>query len=180
MEEDNDMFELREIYHPTFILMIVGFFISFMSLCVGISIIDMMLKQLDIIENNGTPIFDVMKNNGVTLSFEIYLFSIVNCLVSTDYWIINKERELCIYKAFGWSNKDLIKLIMKEILFIPLICLLLSVFAVVTVKKSRYLSIEINIFFVVSVIILLIITLFISLIIPVYRILKLSPSDVVK
>lgn len=69
---------------------------------------------------------------------------------------------------------------MKEILFIPLICLLLSVFAVVTVKKSRYLSIEINIFFVVSVIILLIITLFISLIIPVYRILKLSPSEVVK
>lgn len=90
MEEDNDMFKIREIYHPTFILMIVGFFISFMSLCVGISSIDMMLKRLDVIENNGTLIFYVMKNYGVALSFEIYLFSIVNCLDSTDYLRINK------------------------------------------------------------------------------------------
>ena len=121
------MFKLREICHPTFILMIVGFFVSFMSLTIGISSIDMILKRLDIIENSGTPIFDAMKNNGVTLSFEIYLFSIVNCLVSTDYWIINKERELSIYKAFGWSDRELIKRIMKELMIILLICLLLSI-----------------------------------------------------
>ncbi|MGN1404869.1 MAG: FtsX-like permease family protein [Erysipelotrichaceae bacterium] len=173
------MFKLREICHPTFILMIVGFFISFMSLSIGISSIDMMLKQLDIIENNGTPIFDVMKNNGVTLSFEIYLFSIVNCLVSTDYWIINKERELSIYKAFGWSNKDLIRLIIKELMIILLICLSLSVLTVITIMKTEYFTVEINMFFIISMLFLLIVTLFISMIIPVYRIFKISPVEAI-
>lgn len=131
------MFKLREICHPTFILMIVGFFVSFMSLTIGISSIDMILKRLDIIENSGMPIFDAMKNNGVTLSFEIYLFSIVNCLVSTDYWIINKERELSIYKAFGWSDRELIKRIMKELMIILLICLLLSILTVAAVIQTE-------------------------------------------
>ena len=180
MEEDNDMFKLREICHPTFILMIVGFFISFMSLTIGISSIDMILKRLDIIENSGTPIFDVMKNNGVTLSFEIYLFSIVNCLVSTDYWIINKERELSIYKAFGWSDRELIKRVMKELMIILLICLLLSILTVGAVIQTEYFSIEINYFFILSMTILLIVTLFISMFIPVYRILKISPAEVIK
>lgn len=174
------MFKLREICHPTFILMIVGFFISFMSLTIGISSIDMILKRLDIIENSGTPIFDVMKNNGVTLSFEIYLFSIVNCLVSTDYWIINKERELSIYKAFGWSDRELIKRIMKELMIILLICLLLSILTAAAVIQTKYFSIEINYFFILSMTILLIVTLFISMVIPVYRILKISPAEVIK
>lgn len=170
------MFKLREICHPTFILMIVGFFISFMALCIGISYVDMILKQLYLMDNGDTPIFDVMRNSGIMLSLQIYLFSIVNCLVSTNYWIINKERELSIYKAFGWSGIELIGLIVREFIKLLLICLFISLLTVMAIINI----VEINLFFIISMIVLLAVTLFIFLIIPVYRILRLSPAEVIK
>ena len=65
-------------------------------------------------------------------------------------------------------------------MIILLICLLLSILTVAAIIQTEYFSIEINYFFILSMTILLIVTLFISMVIPVYRILKISPAEVIK
>lgn len=106
---------LKEICKPTTILMMIGFSISFTSVLSGISSVDSALSSISSMNSDNTPIYSVMGNTGMTLALEICLFSIANCLVATNYWIITKHREMAIRKAFGWSNRQLIGLVFKEI-----------------------------------------------------------------
>lgn len=106
---------LKEICKPTTILMMIGFSISFTSVLSGISSVDSALSSISSMNSDNTPIYSVMGNTGMTLALEICLFSIANCIVATNYWIITKHREMAIRKAFGWSNRQLIGLVFKEI-----------------------------------------------------------------
>ena len=99
--------KLKRKCRPTTILLAIGFSISIMSVLVGISAINDILTSLAEADQE-IPIFNTMQNTGISLALSIYLFSIVNCLVVTNYWIITKRRDMAIRKAFGWSNYNLI------------------------------------------------------------------------
>ena len=79
--------KLKRKCRPTTILLAIGFSISIMSVLVGISAINDILTSLAEADQE-IPIFNTMQNTGISLALSIYLFSIVNCLVVTNYWII--------------------------------------------------------------------------------------------
>lgn len=117
----------------------------------------------------------------MTLALEIYLFSIANCLVTTNYWIITKHREMAIRKAFGWSNMQLICLVLKEMGTILAISMAVCSVLLVIINSSDvpFLSIHLSSFFIAGTVLLLLLTLLVASIIPINRIMKIHPAEVI-
>lgn len=172
--------KLKRKCRPTTILLVIGFTISMVSVLIGISTINSILLSLS--QNaSDTPIFLTMQNTGLSLVLSIYLFSISNCFVVSNYWIITKRREMAIYKAFGWSNARLIFSIISEMAIILFISLCMGIIIIIIFSRlsSGIISIDITPFLLCSTILLLLFTLGLSVIIPVAHILKIHPAEVI-
>lgn len=172
--------KLKRKCRPTTILLATGFSISIMSVLVGISAIHTILTYLAEADQE-TPIFNTMQGTGISLALSIYLFSIANCLVVTNYWIITRRRDMAIRKAFGWSNDNLICEVVSEMAQILLVslCLAFILIEIFSRMTEGVLSIQITPFFLCVTLLLLFFTLVISVIVPVIRILKIRPAEVI-
>lgn len=172
--------KLKRKCRPTTILLILGFSISIVSVLVGISIINDILTSLAKTDQV-IPIFTTMQNTGISLVFSIYLFSIANCLVVTNYWIVTKCRNVAIRKAFGWSNYNLICEVMSEMakLLIVSLCIGFVLIEVFSLMTEGAISIHITPFFLCGTLLLFFLTLVFSAVVPVIRILKIHPAEVI-
>ena len=164
----------------TALLLTAGFAVSLTALLIGISAVDAVLESLK--QAGGEiPILDTMRNTGISLGCSIYLFSVSNCLVVTNYWILTRRRELAVCKAFGWSVPDLIRRITAEMAQILLVSfgvgLLLT--RVLSRLTAGILSVRITPFFLGGTLLLLLVTLGLSAAIPAVRIVKLQPAEVI-
>ncbi len=171
---------LKRKCRPTTFLLIVGFAISLTSVLIGISSVNSLISSLSEMDSK-TPIYLTMQNTGLSLALAIYVFSVANCLVVTNYWIITKRRDMAIRKAFGWSNRRLICLIISEMVGTLTISLVISagLLAVLENWDTALFSIELTPFFVIGTCGLLLFTLFVSVLIPAIQILKIRPAEVI-
>lgn len=172
--------KLKRKFKPTTIFLVVGFAISMMSVLLGISMVNSILISLAETDSDA-PILLTMQNMGVSLALSIYIFSIANCFVVTDYWIVTMRKDCAIRKAFGWSNRHLICSViaeMAEILFVSL-CIGFALIMVFSHLVSGFISVNITPFFLCGTLVLLLFTLWLSAIIPIARILKIHPAEVI-
>lgn len=164
----------------TSILLVVGFAISFTAVLIGISSVN---SALIVTQKTGQtmPLYDTVKATGMSLAISIYAFSVVNCIVVTNYWIITRRRDMAIKKAFGWSDMRLLREISAEMSWLILIGLLISGCALAVLMNLRgdLFSLRITPFFVVGTAALLLLTLIISAIVPFIRITKIRPAEVI-
>ena len=165
---------------PTTFLLIVGFAISLTSVLIGISSVNSLINSLSEMDSD-TPIYLTMQNTGLSLSLAIYVFSVANCLVVTNYWIITKRRDMAIRKAFGWSDGQLIRMIISEMAGTLAISFVISICLLAALKNwnATMFSIELTPFFVLGTCGLLLFTLSASVLIPVIWILKIRPAEVI-
>ena len=172
--------KLKRKCRPTIVLMIAGFAVSFTSVMTGISTINALLEELSKADGE-TPIYWTMQNIGLSLALAIYVFSVANCLVVTNYRIITKRRDMAIRKAFGWSNGQLIRMIVSEMAGTLGISFFLSLILLAGLRcvASELFFIELTPFFVLGTCGLLLFTLCIAVSIPMVRILKIRPAEVV-
>ena len=172
---------MKSLNKPTMILMLIGFVISFTCVMIGISSLNTIMESLRTSESQDTPLYSVMENSGMSLALELYVFSIANCFVVTNYWIITKQREMAIRKAFGWTNRQLILLIVTEMSKILTLGLFVSLVMTGIVKAFgvKYFSIHLTPMFVAETALMFVITLIVASVIPSIRILKVRPAEVV-
>ncbi len=170
---------LKRKCRPTTILLIIGFAVSLTSILIGISSINSILISLS--ETDGdTPIYLTMQNTGLSLALAIYIFSIANCLVVTNYWMIAQRHDMAIYKAFGWSNIQLIGAIIADMagtLFISL-CISIVLLGLLERWNTALFSVQLTPFFLIGTLILLLFTLAVSTAIPIVKIMKIHPAEV--
>ena len=129
-----------------------------------------------------TPILLTMENTGLSLAFSIYLFSVANCLVVANYWILTKRKDMAVRKAFGWSNKNLMAYITKEmgvILAVSLLFCALALTALAALSPEQF-AFTVTPLFLLSTAGLLLFTLCIAVSVPFYRILKIRPAEVIE
>ena len=172
---------IKKICRPTTILMIIGFSISFTSILIGISSINSVMVSLRDMDTDTVPVYSVMENTGMSLALELYIFSIANCLVITNYWVITKHREMAIRKAFGGSTQQLIILVVSEMSKTLCASMLSSALLLTVIETfgANLFSLHLTPFFVLSLAAMLMLTLLIASIIPVLRILKIKPAEVI-
>ena len=175
------LYRFKRACKPTTFLLVIGFSISLTAVLVGISAMNSLLPELTAAEVD-LPILQTMQNTGFMLSASIYSFSILNSFVVTNYWIITKRRNFAIRKAFGWTNKQLIDLIGKEmtaILFVSF-CISLGILLLIAHMDHDMLSVRLTPAFILETGALMLITLFFSMIVPTRRVFKIEPAEVIE
>ena len=171
---------LKRKCRPTTVLLVIGFAISLTSVLIGISSINSILISLSEMDGD-TPIYLTMQNTGLSLALAIYIFSIADCLVVTNYWMITQRRDVAIYKAFGWSNIQLIGAIIADMagtLFISL-CISIVLLGLLEHWNTALFSVQLTPFFLIGTLILLLFTLAVSTAIPIVKIMKIRPAEVI-
>ena len=177
---DTMIYQLRRKLGATSIHLIVGFAISFTAVLIGISSVNSALIAMK--EAGQTePIFDTMRQTGMSLAISIYAFSVVNCIVVTNYWIITRRKNIAIKKAFGWSDIRLLNEICIEMGALILVGLVISVciLAVLMNWREDLFSLRVTPFFIMGTVALLLLTLIISAIVPFEKIIKIHPAEVI-
>ena len=174
------IYQLKRKLGATSALLVVGFAISFTAVLIGISSVN---SALIVMKETGqtAPIYDTMKQTGMSLAISIYAFSVINCIVVTNYWIITRRRNLAIKKAFGWSNLRLLGEIsaeMGELIVIGLIISACVLAALINWREDLF-SIRLTPFFVIGMAALLFLTLIISATVPFIKIIKIHPAEVI-
>ena len=166
--------------NPATLLLTVGFSISLTSILIGISTVSSILDALSDVKSEA-PIYLTMENTGLDLALAIYLFSIANCLVITNYWIITRRRDMAIRKAFGWSNRNLVEMIVAEMarLLATSFCGSIVLLVLLNRWNSAMFTVHLTPLFLISTLVVLLLTLTLSVSIPTIRILKIRPAEVV-
>ena len=174
------IYQLRRKLGATSILLIVGFAISFTAVLIGISSVNSALIAMKE-AGQAEPIFDTMRQTGMSLAISIYAFSVVNCIVVTNYWIITRRKNIAIKKAFGWSDIRLLNEICVEMGALILVGLVISVciLAVLMNWREDLFSLRVTPFFIMGTVALLLLTLIISAIVPFEKIIKIHPAEVI-
>lgn len=165
---------------PASILLIVGFAISVTSVLIGIRAVHAILQFLT--ESNGeTPIYLTMQNTGLSLAGAIYVFSVANCIVVTNCWMIMRQSEMAIRKAFGWTNRNLVSMISREMAKLLAAGIGVSLVLVCGLRNfdTDLLCMDFTPFFILGTVGMLLLTLAFSLVIPLARILKIHPAEVI-
>ncbi len=174
------VYRIKRKLNATAMLLIIGFVISFTAVLIGISSVNSVLIAMKK-TSQAAPVFDTMRQTGISLAMSIYAFSVVNCVVVTNYWIITRRRDMAVKKAFGWSNIRLLLEISFEMSELIFIGFLLSSFVLIALInwKAGLFSITLTPFFVIGTVALLIFTLIVSLVVPFTKIMKIRPAEVI-
>lgn len=174
------IYRLKRKIAATSMLLMIGFAISFTAVLIGISSVN---SALIVMKETGQtePIYDTMRQTGMSLAISIYAFSIINCIVVNNYWIITKRRDFAIKKAFGWSDLRLLGEIAVEMGGLIMVGLAISFFVLAMLMNWRkdLFSIRITPFFLSGTVALLLLTLIISSIVPFLKIIKIRPAEVI-
>lgn len=172
--------KFRRKCRPTVLLLIFGFAVSFTAVLTGIGTLQSLLAALAKMDRE-VPIYETMQNTGLSLALAIYVFSVANCLVVTNYWILSRRRDLAIRKAFGWTNRQLTGMIAWEIAetLAASLCISGVLLALLNTGNAGAFSLRLSPFFVLGTLILLLFTLFVSVLIPAVRILQIHPAEVI-
>ena len=171
---------MRRNLRPTTVLLMGGFSVSLTAVLIGISSVD---AVRDALAQTGSeaPIYTTMQNTGLSLALSLYLFSVVNGFAVTNYWIVTRQREMAIRKAFGWSNRQLVGLVARELAWQLGGSLGISALLLVVLAKENggVFVLRLTPFFLLGTGVLLLLTLFFAMLAPVVRILKIRPAEVV-
>jgi ABC-type antimicrobial peptide transport system permease subunit len=171
--------KLRRRCRPTTFLLIIGFAISLTAVLIGISSVNAVISAISEMGSEA-PIYSTMQNTGLSLALAVYLFSIVNCFAVTNYWMAARRREMAIRKAFGWSNGQLMGLTVREMGGLLAVSLGISAGVLTVLEKgSRIFSWELTPFFLLGTFALLLLTLFLAVLVPIIRIFKIQPAEVI-
>ena len=168
---------------PTAWLLMAGFAIAMTTMIVGVGLLQESLAEIQKVANElDIPLLQTMQDTGFTLMVCLYFYSIINCMVVANFWIISKRRDLAIRKAFGWSVPGLIGFIAGELLKILFCSMMISVFLIVLLRTSmpEYFAFQVTISILAGTVVILLLTLGLSLIVPVIRIIQIKPKEVVE
>ncbi|AEE95840.1 ABC transporter permease [Mahella australiensis] len=119
----------------------------------------------------------------VNIYFLIYFFAIINCIIVSEFWIEQRKREIAIRKAFGMSNLQIIGMLFREMLGISCFAAILCVFLQIIFSKliGNIFNIYIGASFgdVITMIAMIVATSLAVILVPVYKIINMSPSQAV-
>lgn len=135
-------------------------------------------------DNNIDALSYAMNNTEASVVLFIYLFSIANCVIISEFWIEQRRVEVAIKKAFGFSNFKIVKDIFKEMLLNCLLAGTACYFVQLCISKiigyaSGYV-IKADIKEILLMVVFTIVTAVIIILFPVWQIIRIAPAQAIK
>lgn len=135
-------------------------------------------------DNNVDALSYAMNNTEASVVLFIYLFSIANCVIISEFWIEQRRVEVAIKKAFGFSNFKLVKDIFREMLINCVLAGTACYFVQLGISKiigyaSGYV-IKADIKEILLMVVFTIVTTVIIILFPVWQIIRIAPAQAIK
>ncbi|MBQ4282900.1 MAG: ABC transporter permease [Lachnospira sp.] len=135
------------------------------------------------INNTGeSTVEKTLGKENLKVNIIVYIFCLFNCMVMSEFWIIQRKKDLAIKKAFGMSDYKIIVEIAGNILALSLVALvgffvIYGVFVILPVDLG--IKVTFNLFTCVSTVAAVLVTVIITMIYPIYKVLRFQPVNVI-
>lgn len=135
----------------------------------------------DDIERN-MSIFSGLFSGKTILGLLLYLFASINVMIISFYWVNVRKREVAIRKAYGATNREIIVLLLKEMLFIITISAFIAFLTQMLIQFIKGNGVILSNWVMISLfyLMMIIIAAFISILIPIRYVLRIQPAEGVK
>ncbi len=133
-----------------------------------------------IVKSTGKSTFaNTLAKENFKVNVIVYIFCILNSMVMSQFWIIQRKKELAIRKTFGMSNLRIILVIAGNVLSLILTAfiifiVIISVMWMVNAEIVKWFAFNVVSFIVIIMTIIL--TAAVIMIYPIYRIIRFNPA----
>ena len=115
-----------------------------------------------------------LEKENIRVNIMVYIFCLLNCVIISVLWIIQRRKELAIKKTFGYGNGRILFEIAANIvamMFISFI-IFIALYGIYRIFQSDRtgLVIEVNLFSIISVLVLFLVTTVITMTYPICKI----------
>ena len=129
--------------------------------------------------NGQSTVEKTLQKENIKINKVVYIFCIQNCMLMSEFWIIERNKEFAIKRTYGFGQLRLIGGIARDILILGVaslvIYVLVHLFAVGVLGIKLY-TISWNLRLIASVLFINLTALVCTIIVPVYRIMKMNPA----
>ncbi len=112
----------------------------------------------------------------------VYVFCILNCMLMSEFWIIQRNKEIAIRRTYGFGKFRIIVGIIRDILMLCIVSLVIYIVihTFCCLLKVNIYSIKWDITTIVTIIVINIISILSTIIYPAFKIMKMSPAIALK
>lgn len=124
-----------------------------------------------------------MQKENIKINLIVYIFCIVNCMLMSEFWIIERNKEFAIRRTYGYGQLKLIGGIAKDILVlgvVSLMCYALIHIIIANLIGVRLYEVKMDIKLVFMIVLINVTALVATLIKPVYRLMKMNPAVILE
>ena len=129
--------------------------------------------------NGQSTVEKTLQKENIRINKVVYIFCILNCMLMSEFWIIERNKEFAIKRTYGFGQLRLIGGIARDILILGaaslVIYVLVHLFAAGVLGIKLY-TISWNLRLIASVLFINLTALVCTIIVPVYRIMKMNPA----
>ena len=129
--------------------------------------------------NGQSTVEKTLQKENIKINKVVYIFCILNCMLMSEFWIIERNKEFAIKRTYGFGQLRLIGGIARDILILGsaslVIYVVVHLFAAGVLGIKLY-TISWNLRLIASVLFIDITELVCTIIVPVYRIMRMNPA----
>lgn len=141
------------------------------------------IESTSISGDGKSTVAGTLKRENVKINIIVYIFCILNCMLMSEFWIIERNKEFAIRRTYGYSQLRIIGGIARDIIALggtSLIIYTACHIIAVNVLRIRLYTINWNMGVILSIIFINATSLIFTMIVPVYRIMRLNPAVILE
>lgn len=135
------------------------------------------------LKGNGENTIDsTLYKEKFSINILVYLFCLLNCMLISEFLIIQRKKEIAIRSTYGFSNARIVLEIMRDVSVLCLTSFVIFIFVYIflCIMKSNLFVITFDILTVISVILINMISIMLTIIYPAFIVSKIQPVTALK
>lgn len=141
------------------------------------------IESTNISGDGKSTVAGTLKRENVKTNIIVYIFCILNCMLMSEFWIIERNKEFAIRRTYGYSQLRIIGGIARDILVLGAAALCIYVIChivAIYVLRIKLYTISWNIGVILSVIFINVTSLIFTIIVPSYKIMKMNSAVILE
>lgn len=113
-----------------------------------------------------------MQKNNIKTNILAYIFCLLNCMIISEFWIMQRRRDIEIKKLFGYSAFKLIKEMLNDIIMYNIVAVVLYalIYTFLKILHIQEKVMQINAVNIVVIISVMLISIISTMVLPMYKI----------
>ncbi len=137
------------------------------------------INSKKLVSKGESTVSDTMARENLRVNVIVYIFCILNCMVMSQFWIMQRRKELAIRKTFGMSNFRIIMIIAENVISLIVAAFIIFIFmiALISLINSEIVEwLNFSIATYLTIIMTIVVTAVMTMLYPIFRIIRFNPA----